>query len=172
MVAVSLKNSTNLPTEATIGYRYTPNSDFNGADRFTVGALDEFGGITFKDIDLTVNAVDDTATGWTITELTPAYEDTTITGIVYANDVDGGIQTYSIDVPAENGTVKMLDQNTGIWQYAPNTDYHGDDKFTITATDATNKTSMCSFSDFVYARSPTVASIEASPLGVRVAIPF
>ena len=32
--------------------------------------------------------------------------------------------------------------------------------------------SKCSFSDVAYARSPTLASIEASPLGVRVAIPF
>ena len=94
-------------TTGTLNYTYKPNSDFNGADRFTVAVLDDFGGVSFEDIELTINAVDDAANGWTITELTPAYEDTTITGIVYANDVDGVLR-YSIDGTAEYGTVKML----------------------------------------------------------------
>ena len=35
----------------------------------------------------------------------------------------------------------MLNQDTGIWQYEPNTDYHGNDSFTITATDPNGGTS-------------------------------
>ena len=35
----------------------------------------------------------------------------------------------------------MLNQDTGIWQYEPNTDYHGNDSFTIRATDANGGTS-------------------------------
>ena len=91
----TIDTSTSYPTETTISYTYTPDSDFNGADKFTIGVIDQFGGVTTKDIQLTIKAVDDAATGWTITELTPAYEDTTITGIVYANDVDGALK-YSI----------------------------------------------------------------------------
>ena len=122
----------------TISFSYTPD-DFNGVDKFNIAVIDQLGG-AIKTVNLTIKAVDDAATGWTITELTPANEDTTITGIVYANDVDGALK-YSIKIQAENGTVEMLNQDTGIWQYEPNTDYHGNDSFTITATDPNGGTS-------------------------------
>ena len=127
-------------TNDTIKFTYIPSDDFNGEDKFNIAVIDELGSATIQAINLTIKSAEDEAIGWTITELTTAKEDTTITGIVYATDVDGALK-YSINVQPENGTVEMLNQDTGIWQYEPNTDYHGSDSFTIRATDANGGTS-------------------------------
>ena len=80
-------------TNDTIKFTYIPSDDFNGEDKFNIAVIDELGSATIQTINLTIQSAEDEAIGWTITELTAAKEDTTITGIVYATDVDGARNT-------------------------------------------------------------------------------
>ena len=76
---------------------YTPNTNFNGSDSFTVTITDDDGNAESQDISVTVNAVNDPATFGGDTTGT-GNEDTTITGTLTASDIADGLiksQLYS-----------------------------------------------------------------------------
>ena len=62
-------------------------------------------------------------------------EDTAITGRILATDADGDALTYQITTQPAHGSV-VLDTTTGQFVYVPAADYHGDDSFVVTITDA------------------------------------
>jgi Ca2+-binding RTX toxin-like protein len=62
-------------------------------------------------------------------------EDVAISGQVGAVDHDGNITGYSLSADAQFGNV-ALNTTTGAWTYMPDANWHGNDRFIITVTDA------------------------------------
>ena len=72
--------------QLTGAWIYTPNTNFNGSDSFTVTITDDDGNAESQDINVTVNAVNDPAIFGGDTTGT-GDEDTTITGTLTASDI-------------------------------------------------------------------------------------
>ena len=139
-VTFSVKDG-NGPSHGTLelvegGYSYTPNTDYNGTDAFTITATDGTDEVDCA-ITVTVNAVNDAPV--------PSYsaavstdEDTPLAETLTATDVDLDELSYSIkdgSGPA-NGTLDLIE---GGYTYTPNANYYGADSFTITVSDGTNE---------------------------------
>ncbi len=113
-------------------FTYTPDADANGEDVFTYEVSDGgdagwvAGNVT---VDVTpVNDVPVTVGGAAVTD-----EDTAVSGILSAADVDGDTLTFEIvDQPA-NGTVQLL--SGGGFNYVPNENWSGVDEFTFRVSD-------------------------------------
>ncbi|RNC94284.1 MAG: tandem-95 repeat protein [Synechococcus sp. YX04-3] len=138
IASVSGPNNGTASINAETGaWSYTPSTNFNGSDFFTVTVTDDLGGTTTQPIDLTVTAVDDSAVITGDTSGSGA-EDKAITGILTATDVEGLTDgsVFSIesgDTPT-NGSAS-IDAETGAWSYTPSTNFTGTDSFTATITD-------------------------------------
>ena len=62
-------------------------------------------------------------------------EDEQQTGLLAATDGNGmGAPGYTVTVQPTNGSA-YINEDTGSWVYIPDTDFHGDDAFTVGATD-------------------------------------
>ncbi|MFZ7826872.1 cadherin-like domain-containing protein [Priestia sp. 40] len=60
-------------------------------------------------------------------------EDTSVTSMVIATDIDGNPLTYSLQNAPVNGIVNVsLD---GMYTYTPNADFNGIDQFTVLVSD-------------------------------------
>jgi VCBS repeat-containing protein len=121
---------------ATTGaYSYSPYSNYNGPDTFTITASDGKGGIVSVPISVTVTSVNDIPTT-TDADLVTVVEDDALTGqITTVTDVDGDALTYSVTQEAVHGIVTITDITTGTYSFSPYPDYNGSDTFTITAND-------------------------------------
>ncbi|MDB2410818.1 thrombospondin type 3 repeat-containing protein [Pseudomonadales bacterium] len=105
---------------------YVSNAPYEGPDPFVVIITDDQGNATDQTIDITV-------TGLTITGDTNIILDsnTPFNGDINAQDADGlDSLIYSLDVNPSNGAA-TVDAVSGNWSYDPNTDYIGNDSFTI-----------------------------------------
>ena len=122
---------------ATTGdWSYTPNADFNGDDSFTVTITDDDGNEESQVINVTVTPVNDPAIFGGDTTGTGS-EDTTIEGTTLtATDTADGLTNPNFTVSADgtNGSA-TINATTGDWSYTPNTNFNGDDSFTVTITD-------------------------------------
>ena len=119
-------------------FTYTPNSNFNGVDRFTYKANDgslSTGPIT---VSITVQEVNDAPTAPAVNTVSTS-EDTASTAVtIGANDIDNDVLTYSIKPgfgPAK-GTV-TFDASKGTFVYNPNANANGSDSFIIEISDGT-----------------------------------
>ncbi|MCW8335627.1 Ig-like domain-containing protein, partial [Vibrio paucivorans] len=119
---------------------YTPDANYNGSDSFTAQVSDGTGFTDTITIQITVNPVNDAPvlvdensipTGEE--ELVTTKEDSSVSGKVQAEDVDGDELTYAISTQPLNGTV-LLDRE-GNWEYTPNEEYNGSDQFEIQVSD-------------------------------------
>jgi VCBS repeat-containing protein len=123
---------------STGAYSYTPVANFNGTDTFTVTVSDGNGGSATQVVTVTVNPVNDApvtaATGTAV-----GNEDTVITGLVTATDIDGNALSYAITGAAANGTVS-INASTGAYSYTPAPNFNGTDTFTVTVSDGSGGT--------------------------------
>ncbi|MGY3569686.1 Ig-like domain-containing protein [Vibrio paucivorans] len=119
---------------------YTPDANYNGSDSFTAQVSDGTGFTDTITIQITVNPVNDAPvlvdensipTGEE--ESVTTKEDSSVSGKVQAEDVDGDELTYAISTQPLNGTV-LLDEE-GNWEYTPNEEYNGSDQFEIQVSD-------------------------------------
>jgi len=122
---------------------YTPNKNYNGADKITYQIKDSNGALSNKaTINLTVNAVDDAPVA--VNDSFSTNEDTTLT-ITFASilkndsDIEDGINIKNLtkdnivfNNPA-HGTITVTD--TGI-VYAPNKNFNGSDSLTYQIKDS------------------------------------
>ena len=114
-------------------FTYTPNSNFNGMDRFTFEATD---GALYTSIymaNITVTAVNDIPVAYAqlyYTDKNTAIEEIILVGY----DADGDSLTYQIASNPSNGT--LADNGDGTYTYTPTSDYTGTDSFTYTAADS------------------------------------
>ena len=140
-------------SDVSAEWKYTPDSDFSGNDIFYIRTTDTSGGFT----DISINIFVDTET---FVSHDPSKETSadgslvfigdineTITGRVDATDADGdisfSIETYkSGQVRTQDGSAEILDQTDSYveWKYTPDTDFSGNDTFTIQTTDTSGGT--------------------------------
>ncbi|ETR65340.1 MAG: hypothetical protein OMM_14405, partial [Candidatus Magnetoglobus multicellularis str. Araruama] len=64
-------------------------------------------------------------------------EDTILTGTLKASDPDNDPLVFLITQQSQHGTVLMVNENTGEFQYVPQNDYSGADEFWVKVTDGT-----------------------------------
>ena len=137
--------SVTLPAHGTISINaltgaitYTPNLNYNGTDSFIYIACDNGTPLPSKCdtavVHITINPVNDAPIANNDTYTTN--EDTPINGNVSLNDsdVDGPTATYTVLTGPTHGTL-VLDPNSGIFTYTPNSNYNGPDIFTYQLCD-------------------------------------
>ncbi|PSV19408.1 hypothetical protein C0W44_16050, partial [Photobacterium leiognathi subsp. mandapamensis] len=121
-------------------WTYDPNPDFHGNDKFDVIVSDGKGGTDTITVNITVNPINDAPVivdnngaplGESIVVTTD--EEVKVGGKLSATDADGDELTFTQSSDPKNGTV-TVDAN-GNWTYDPNTNFNGDDSFTVTVSD-------------------------------------
>ncbi|HIF9379963.1 TPA: Ig-like domain-containing protein, partial [Photobacterium damselae] len=117
-------------------WEYVPNPDFNGEDSFTVVVDDGNGGTDTITVTVNVTPVNDAPVGENVSAETQ--EDTVVTGQLTATDVDGDNLTFKPGSNPENGSVTI--NADGSWEYVPNTDFNGEDSFTVVVDDGNGGT--------------------------------
>ncbi|HIF9543572.1 TPA: Ig-like domain-containing protein, partial [Photobacterium damselae] len=117
-------------------WEYVPNSDFNGEDSFTVVVDDGNGGIDTITVTVNVTPVNDAPVGEDVSAETQ--EETAVTGQLTATDVDGDNLTFKPGSNPENGSVTV--NPDGSWEYVPNSDFNGEDSFTVVVDDGNGGT--------------------------------
>ncbi|HIF9429190.1 TPA: retention module-containing protein [Photobacterium damselae] len=117
-------------------WEYVPNTDFNGEDSFTVLVDDSNGGTDTITVTVNVTPVNDAPVGEDVTAETQ--EETAVTGQLTATDVDGDNLTFKPGTNPENGSVTI--NADGSWEYVPNTDFNGEDSFTVVVDDGNGGT--------------------------------
>ena len=119
-------------------YTYTPDTDYNGTDSFTITVSDGTAEVDC-DITVTVNAVNDAPVP-TFDDNFTTDEDTPVTKSLTATDVD--LDEISFYIKSGNGpTNGSLDiaESEGVYSYTymPSENYYGDDSFIIIVFDGT-----------------------------------
>ncbi|HIF9210671.1 TPA: Ig-like domain-containing protein, partial [Photobacterium damselae] len=117
-------------------WEYVPNPDFNGEDSFTVVVDDGNGGTDTITVTVNVTPVNDAPVGEDVSAETQ--EETAVTGQLTATDVDGDNLTFKPGTNPENGSVTV--NPDGLWEYVPNTDFNGEDSFTVVVDDGNGGT--------------------------------
>ncbi|HIF9229086.1 TPA: tandem-95 repeat protein, partial [Photobacterium damselae] len=117
-------------------WEYVPNTDFNGEDSFTVVVDDGNGGTDTITVTVNVTPVNDAPVGEDVSAETQ--EETAVTGQLTATDVDGDNLTFKPGTNPENGSVTV--NPDGSWEYVPNTDFNGEDSFTVVVDDGNGGT--------------------------------
>ncbi|HIF9323371.1 TPA: tandem-95 repeat protein, partial [Photobacterium damselae] len=117
-------------------WEYVPNSDFNGEDSFTVVVDDGNGGTDTITVTVNVTPVNDAPVGEDVSAETQ--EETAVTGQLTATDADGDNLTFKPGTNPENGSVTI--NSDGSWEYVPNTDFNGEDSFTVVVDDGNGGT--------------------------------
>jgi VCBS repeat-containing protein len=116
-------------------YVYTPNTDANGNDSFTVSVNDGISTVS-ETVNITITAVNDDPI-LTTSNTISVNEDTPSSAITFsATDVDEDTLTYTFSTPTK-GFITRDDVN-GTYIYTPNTDANGNDSFTISVNDGTS----------------------------------
>ncbi|HIF9162953.1 TPA: Ig-like domain-containing protein, partial [Photobacterium damselae] len=117
-------------------WEYVPNTDFNGEDSFTVVVDDGNGGTDTITVTVNVTPVNDAPVGEDVSAETQ--EETAVTGQLTATDADGDNLTFKPGTNPENGSVTV--NQDGSWEYVPNTDFNGEDSFTVVVDDGNGGT--------------------------------
>ncbi|HIF9115006.1 TPA: tandem-95 repeat protein, partial [Photobacterium damselae] len=117
-------------------WEYVPNPDFNGEDSFTVVVDDGNGGTDTITVTVNVTPVNDAPVGEDISAETQ--EETVVTGQLTATDVDGDNLTFKPGSAPTNGSVTV--NPDGSWEYVPNSDFNGEDSFTVVVDDGNGGT--------------------------------
>ena len=112
-------------------FTYTPDSDYNGPDSFTVTVSDGKGGVVIVTVSITVTPVNDPPMASALSVTTP--EDTPVNGKVTASDTDGDALTFAKATDPAHG--KVVVNTDGTFTYTPAADYNGPDSFTVTVSD-------------------------------------
>ncbi|WP_415762878.1 tandem-95 repeat protein, partial (plasmid) [Priestia megaterium] len=135
-------------------FTYTPNANFYGSDAFVVYITDNLGGNATSSVVVTVLPTNDPP-------IVPNYqlttnEDTAVTSMVIATDVDNSQLVYSLQNSPANGTVNVgLD---GMYTYTPNANFNGTDQFTVLVSDGQGGTAVSTI-------TITVIPVNDPPIG-------
>ena len=119
-------------------FSYTPDVNFNGTDSFFYIVTDENGGIDSGIVEITVTALNDSPTGSNATA--SGDEDTLISGMLSAADVDGDQLQYTLESEVSNGAITI--NADGSYDYTPDADFYGTDSFTYRVSDGNGGTDV------------------------------
>jgi VCBS repeat-containing protein len=133
-------------------FEYTPNANFFGTDSFAYAASDGVADSEPTIVDITVNAVNDAPRAdddsYTVRE-----DETLVveTDGVLANDsdIDGDALTPVVVGQPLHGTVTLAED--GSFEYRPDADFHGADRFTYAANDGSEDSNLATVSIVVEA---------------------
>ncbi|MEY8205023.1 MAG: tandem-95 repeat protein, partial [Bermanella sp.] len=114
---------------------YTPTSNVNGKDTFTVIATDQFGEQTSTKVVVDVIAVNDAPTLANAVNLT-TLEDKAINGDLQLSDPDTLNEGDTYEFAAQPTFGQVIFKQDGTFSYTPNQDANGVDTFTVTVTDS------------------------------------
>lgn len=113
-------------------YVFRSAANQNGFEIVEVEAIDQYGNISVAHIEFLIVGINDAPTTSNIT-LT-GREDSTLTGIVVAQDVDGDDLSYRIGQSPLHGSV-TVDQFTGRFSYLSDANFIGVDQFSVIVAD-------------------------------------
>ncbi|MEW8576006.1 MAG: retention module-containing protein, partial [Candidatus Thiodiazotropha endolucinida] len=137
---------------------YTPNPNYNGSDSFTYTISDGAGGLDTATVTVAIDPVNDAPVASTIsvepdgTTLPDPNsvgagnyehtipEDTSVSGLVMATDVDGDILVYTQNSNPSHGTAVV--NPDGSYTYTPDQDYNGNDSFEVLVDDGNGGTAI------------------------------
>ncbi|HIF9415448.1 TPA: tandem-95 repeat protein, partial [Photobacterium damselae] len=140
-------------------WEYVPNTDFNGEDSFTVVVDDGNGGTDTITVTVNITPVNDAPVGEDVSAETQ--EETAVTGQLTATDIDGDNLTFKPGTNPENGSVTV--NPDGSWEYVPNTDFNGEDSFTVVVDDGNGGTDTITV-------TVNVTPVNDAPVGENVTI--
>jgi len=136
---LTLSGSESQINDALATLSYTPSANYNGSDALTIVSTDS-AGTPLSDtdtVDITITAVDDPADISGDLNGT-AIETAAIKGQLSATDLeglsDGTIFSIESTGQSPNGTAS-IDPVTGSWTYNANSNFFGNDQFTVTVSD-------------------------------------
>ena len=112
-------------------FTYTPSENFNGSDSFQFSVSDGKGSSVAANVSLTINPVNDPPTA--SDAMFSHDEDTLLTEILIATDVDEDELTVVIVNGPVNGTISQI--NGLEFEFTPQADYFGTDQFTFEVND-------------------------------------
>ncbi|MBL4815849.1 MAG: tandem-95 repeat protein [Shewanella sp.] len=131
---------------------YTPDSNFEGSDSFTVSVSD--GAVsTAVQVLITVTPVNDAPK--VESQSMNASHNGTVSGSLKASDIDGDTLTYEVITDVSNGVLTL--NGDGTFNYSPNNGFSGSDSFTYRATDTSDE-SVESTVSFLVASKPKESS--------------
>ena len=148
-------------SDLSAAWEYTPDSDFSGNDIFYIRTTDTSGGISEQIINIFVDKeADFTDPNNSDTSGISQTDGEDVSGIVYATDADGDISfsivgggdstnSWAFYTGYGTATIDSYSDNSAVWLYNPDTDFSGNDTFTIRTTDASGGTSDISINIFV-----------------------
>jgi hypothetical protein len=111
---------------------YTPSTNYNGSDSFTVRVTDGLGGMDSITVNVTINAVNDAPVAVNDTKGTSP--DTAVTINVLDNDTDPENNSLTITAVTQGGKGSVSHNGTTV-TYTPNPGEVGNDTFTYTISD-------------------------------------
>ncbi|MEW8135994.1 MAG: retention module-containing protein [Candidatus Thiodiazotropha endolucinida] len=137
---------------------YTPNPNYNGSDSFTYTISDGAGGVDTATVTVAIDPVNDVPVTSTISvepdgttipdpnsvdagiyeHVIP--EDTSVSGLVMATDVDGDALVYTQNSDPSHGTAVV--NPDGSYTYTPDQDYNGNDSFEVLVDDGNGGTAI------------------------------
>ncbi|PUB77534.1 MAG: hypothetical protein DBP01_18625, partial [gamma proteobacterium symbiont of Ctena orbiculata] len=137
---------------------YTPNPNYNGSDSFIYTISDGAGGLDTATVTVVIDPVNDAPVASTISVEPDGTtmpdpnsvgagnyehtipEDTSVSGIVMATDVDGDALAYTQNSDPSHGTAVV--NPDGSYTYTPDQDYNGNDSFEVLVDDGNGGTAI------------------------------
>ena len=116
-------------------FTYRPNTNFAGGDSFTFRVNDGLTNSGLATYGITILPVNDAPVANNLNVITP--EDTSTNLVLTATDPDNTNLVFAILNGPTNGSLGVLNTNTGTVTYSPTANYHGPDTFTFTVFDGT-----------------------------------
>ena len=120
-----------LELQADGRFVYIPHADFHGTDRFGFATFDGLATSEPASAWLTVAPLDDAPVASAASF--PGREDEDLAAALTAVDVDGDVLTFAVAAPPSHGTLVL--EPDGRFVYTPVRDFHGVDRFSVTAGD-------------------------------------
>ena len=111
---------------------FTPQLNFTGTATIGYTIIDNIGGTNVSLITVTVTNRPPSANGQSVTTV----ENTPAAMVLTGSDPNGLPLTFLIVSGPANGTLSLLDTNTGAVTYTPNTNFTGTDNFTFRVNDS------------------------------------
>jgi hypothetical protein len=123
-------------------YTYTPSSNYNGEDSFTLVASDGTDVSESVTVDVVVSAVNDAPTATNVTGT--VVEGEVLSGSLTAGDVDGDELIFTVETNPNNGALTV--STSGRYTYTPAVDFVGTDSFTYKVTDPSGESATATVS--------------------------
>ncbi|MBD5778291.1 tandem-95 repeat protein [Pelagicoccus sp. NFK12] len=139
-------------------YKYVPNPEWFGSDRFTYRVFD---GVDYSgevSVLIGVQPVNDRPVA--VGDLASVNEDNVLIGELDGDDVDGDNLSFALETTPTSGSILVTRE--GDFEYLPETDYFGNDSFTFSVSDGVLQSDPQTFNIVVLPVNDTPVAISDS----------